>query len=171
MQSTQNSLPTVHGTAASAPEKTYKVGDACSAGTDSHGGANVAKLAAAWRRQVAGEAIALMMRSVAGDGMVARSRLALVAIGTLRSMIQIQLTQHVFKRSGRFRRSPLHLSAVLRFFQMIQDQLRDELTLADAADAAVVVDFPCKGRVDLDTEVYQWHCAASGRLTSRVNYS
>lgn len=82
------------------------------------------------------------------------SRSALFAMRTLRLMVQIQLTQHVFKRSGRFRHPPFDLFAVLQIFQMIQEQLCDESTLHDAAGPAVIVDCPSKGRVDLDTEIY-----------------
>ena len=86
--------------------------------------------------------------------MVFNSRSALFAMRTLRLMVQIQFTQHVFKRSGRFRHPPLNLFAVLQVFQMFQEQLCDESTLYDAAGLAVIVNCPSKGRVDLDAEIY-----------------
>ncbi len=86
-------------------------------------------------------------------------------------MIQMQFTQHVLKPAGRFRHPTLNLFPVLQVFQVIQEQLCDESTLDDAAAPTVVVDRLSKRRVDLDTEVHQWHCATIGRLTSRVHYS
>lgn len=100
-----------------------------------------------------------------------RSESVLFEMRTLRLMIQMQFTQHILKPTGRFRHPTLNLFPVLQVFQMIQEQLCDESTLDDAAAPTVVVDRLSKRRVDLDTEVHQWHCATIGRLTSRVHYS
>ena len=90
---------------------------------------------------------------------------------TLRLNIQIQFTQHVSKRSGWIRHHPLNLFAILPVFQMIQEQLCDQGTLHYAADPAEIVGCPSKGRVDLDTEVHQWHRATNGGSTSLDQYS
>ena len=90
---------------------------------------------------------------------------------TSRLMVQIQVTLHVSEWSARFRPPPLSLFAVLQVFQMIQEQLCDESTLDDAVNAAVIVYCRRKGRVDLDTEVHQYHSARTGRSPSRDQYS